>query len=261
MNRLKQTVVICLMTILFSVLSGSQCWAWGKTAHRAVAEIAYQHLTPEAKFKIADILGDNYLPLYATWADDIRSDKNDPLSEVHHYANMALDENYENSKQSTDDIFNLLNRMIDQLDNYHSTNKEKAVAIKFIIHLVGDIHQPMHLGLSDDLGGNLIPVKWFDKETNLHKLWDEDLIDFSRLSYTELARFAGTPSEFELNNMINKSVVQWINETHEQTKLIYANLDSKEYEYAYYSQFVPVVYLQIQRAGYRLANLLNLLLR
>ncbi len=261
MIRLNRTVGICLLGILFSFISGSQCWAWGKTGHRAVAEIAYQHLNPEAKLKIADILGDNYFPLYANWADDIRSDKNNPLSEAHHYSNMPLEVNYEDSKQSTDDVFNLLKRMIDQLDNINASKVEKAVAIKFIIHLVGDMHQPMHLGLADDLGGNLIPVKWFGKETNLHKLWDEDLIDYSRLSYTELARFAGTPYEAELNDMLNKSVVQWIDETHEQTRLIYANLDNKEYEYAYYSQFIPVVYLQIQRAGFRLANLLNLLLR
>lgn len=261
MIRIKQRSFIRLVIILLMSTSANQCWAWGKTGHRAIAEIAYQHLTAEAKLKIAALIGDNYLPLYATWADDIRSDKSNPLAEAHHYANMKLDETYEQSSPSDDDVVNLLNDMIDQLDNPDSSKEDKVIALKFIIHLVGDIHQPMHLGLSEDLGGNLVKVKWFGEETNLHKVWDEDIIDFSRLSYTELARFAGTPGKEDLDKMLNQSVVQWVDETHEQTKLIYQNIGDKNYEYAYYTNAIDIVYKQIQRAGFRLANLLNLLFR
>lgn len=261
MQCTKQIMLISLIVLGLSSATSFRCLAWGKTGHRAIAEIAYQQLKPEAKFKITALLGDNYLPLYATWSDDIRSDTSNPLARAHHYANMALNETYAESSPSEEDIVHILNKMIDQLDNPHSSNDEKAIALKFIIHLVGDIHQPMHVGLSEDAGGNLIEVKWFGEKTNLHKLWDEDLIDFSRLSYTELARFSGTPGENELNGMLNKSVVQWIDETHEQTKLIYENIGNKDYGYAYYNEYIPIVYKQIQRAGYRLANLLNLLLR
>jgi hypothetical protein len=231
MNKYTRASLPGLITILLLITSALQAWAWGKTGHRAIAEIAYQQLTPTAKLKIATLLGDNYLPLYATWADDIRSDPANPLSKAHHYANMELDESYEQSNPKDDDIVHLLNQMIDKVDNQDTPAEDKVIALKFIIHLVGDIHQPLHLGTAEDLGGNLIDVKWFDEETNLHKLWDDDLIDFSRLSYTELARFAGTPGENERNDILNKSVVQWIDETHEQTRMIYQNIGNKDYNY------------------------------
>ena len=262
MKTTKQKALGYILFILFTGLFNLSAAAWGSTGHRAIAEIAYQQLTPEAKLKIAAVLGDNYLPLYATWPDDIRSDKNNPLGKLAHYADMELSETYETSKkQAHGDIITLLNQMINQLDNSKSTKEEKAIALKFIIHLVGDIHQPMHVGLAEDLGGNKIDVKWFGADSNLHKVWDENMIDYSRLSYTELARFAGTPDKESLSKMLNTSVVAWLDETHEFTKMIYENLDDKNFSYEYYYRFSPIVFQQIQKAGYRLGNLLNMLMR
>ncbi|HPF53009.1 MAG TPA: S1/P1 nuclease, partial [Draconibacterium sp.] len=94
-----------------------------------------------------------------------------------------------------------------------------------------------------------------------HYLWDEDMIDYSRLSYTELARFAGEPSAKELKMLYNSSVVNWIDETRQYTKLIYDNLGDKDYGYEYYNKFSPIFYEQIQKAGFRLGQLLNELMK
>jgi len=261
MKILKRQILPSLLIVLFSTLFNLSAAAWGSTGHRAIAQIAWQQLNDENKSKIEAILGDSYLPLFATWSDDIRSEKNDPLGKVPHYVNMPLGQDYEDSqKNEHGDLVTLLTKMFDQLQNPASTKEEKAVALKFIIHLIGDLHQPMHIGLAEDLGGNTLAVKWFQEDSNLHKVWDENMIDYSRLSYTELARFAGKPTAKELQQIEKGSIVDWVDETHEITQLIYDNLGDKQFSYEYYYQFSPVVLKQIQKAGYRLGFLLNKIL-
>lgn len=236
--------------------------AWGSTGHRAVAQIAWEQLTDNSKQKLKAILGDDYIPLVATWADDIRSDKQNPLGKLPHYVNMPFDQNYESSVKNPDgDLVTIFNQMVEQFKNPDSTNEQKAIALKIIIHLVGDVHQPMHIGLAEDLGGNKVEISWMGKPSNLHKLWDEELIDYSRLSYTELARFAGNPTPAESKKLKKVDIIGWVDESHELTKLIYDNLGNNSYSYEYYYQFSPVVLNQIQKAGYRLGYLLNDLLQ
>ncbi|RKD90115.1 S1/P1 nuclease [Mangrovibacterium diazotrophicum] len=250
-----------LLIIVFSTLFTLSASAWGSTGHRAIAQIAWQQLSDKNKSKIEAILGDSYLPLFATWADDIRSEKDYPLGTIPHYVNMPLGQNYEDSqKNEKGDLVTILNGMLDQFHNPKSTTEEKAVALKIIIHLIGDLHQPMHIGLAEDLGGNTISVKWFNEDSNLHKVWDEDIIDNSRLSYTELARFAGQPSEKELQQLEKGGLIAWVDETHQITQTIYDNLGNKHFSYEYYYMFSPVVLKQIQKAGYRLGYVLNKIL-
>lgn len=247
-----------VLVLIFAVVINFQALGWGNTGHRAIAEIGWHQLDKQTKRKIQMLLGDNYLPLYANYADNVRSEKDNPLADLPHYVNMPLDVTYEASQKSEDgDLVTVMTDMVNTLKSKSSTKDEKIVALKFIIHLVGDAHQPMHVGLVDDLGGNRIDVKWFGEETNLHRLWDSDLVDFTQLSYTELARFAGTPESSEIKSLSNTSIVDWINETHTYTKMIYDNLGDKDYGYDYSYMFNPVVFKQIQKAGYRLGNFLN----
>ena len=247
-----------LALIMCSTLTAG---AWGKTGHRAIAEIAYNQLDKSTKKKIEKILGDSYLPLFATYADDLRSESENPMGKLPHYVNMGLDEKYLAAGSGNEDLVTVLNDMVATLKKPNTSKEDKVVALKFIIHLVGDTHQPMHVGLKEDLGGNTVEVTWFGKKTNLHYLWDEDMIDYSHLSYTELARFAGEPKPEELKTLLDASFEDWINETHEYTKLIYNNLGDRNYSYAYYYQFSPVFLKQIQKAGFRLGNLLNQLMK
>ena len=209
-----------VLVLVFAVACNFHAFAWGKTGHRAIAEIAWQQLDKQTKRKIKLLLGDDYLPLFANYADEVRSEKDNPLAELPHYVNMPLDVTYEASQKNKDgDLVTVLTDMINTLESKSTTKEEKAEALKFIIHLVGDAHQPMHVGLVEDLGGNRVNVMWFGKKTNLHYVWDEDLIDFSKLSYTELARFAGSPESSELKDLYDSSIVDWINESHDYTKM------------------------------------------
>lgn len=250
------------LVLIFAVACNFQALAWGKTGHRAIAEIGWQQLDRQAKRKIKALLGDSYLPLYANYADEIRSEKDNPMGTLPHYADMPFDVTYETSQKSKDgDLVTVMADMVNTLKSKRSTKEEKVVALKFIIHLVGDAHQPMHVALVEDMGGNKVDVTWFGEKTNLHHVWDESLIDFSELSYTELARFAGTPDPSEFKSLRDTSVVDWIDETHTYTKMIYDNLGDKNFGYDYYHQFFHVILKQIQKSGYRLGNYLNELMK
>ncbi len=250
-----------LIALLLS-MNLQKALAWGSTGHRAIAEIAYQQLQPETKDKLKKILGDDYLPLVANWADNVRSEHDNPLAKIPHYVNMPFDVNYDDSEKSErGDIVTYLNQFVATLTNKKATEEEKAVALKFIVHLVGDLHQPMHVGLAEDLGGNKVDVLWFGEKSNLHKVWDENLIDNSNLSYTELARFAGKPTAKELVDLYTGTFTDWVDETHVYTKEIYDNLGDKNYGYEYRYTYLPLVYQQIQKAGYRLGFVLNELMK
>lgn len=258
----RKTAVIKAVIFASIMVCNLYAGAWGKTGHRAIAEIGYNQLDRNAKKKIAKILGDSYLPLFATYADDIRSDHENPMGKLPHYVNMDMDETYEAATKSEQgDLVTVFNEMVATVKDPKAAREDKVAALKFIIHLVGDAHQPMHIGLAEDLGGNKVDVTWFGEKTNLHYLWDEDMIDYSHLSYTELARFAGEPAPEEMKTLLNSSVADWVNETHEYTKMIYNNLGDKKYSYAYYYQFSPIFLEQIQKAGFRLGNFLNQLMK
>ncbi len=246
------------LVLIFAVVFNFQSLAWGNTGHRAIAEIANQQIDKSTKKKIAALLGDSYLPIYANYADNVRSEHDNPLAHVPHYVNMPMEQTYEKAEKSDrGDLITVMNDMVSTLKDKNSSKEDKAVAIKFIIHLVADAHQPMHVGLAEDLGGNRVDVKWFHKETNLHRVWDSDIINSINLSYIELARFADSPKPEDLAEYKNISVVDWVDETHTYTKLIYDNLGDKDYSYEYLYQFSPLVYQQIQKAGYRLAYFLE----
>lgn len=96
----------------------------------------------------------------------------------------------------------------------------------FPIHIVGDMAQPMHTGRAGDLGGNKIDVTYFGKKTNLHSVWDSDLIDSQKYSYTEFAKLIDIKSKDEVKKVQSGTLADWIYETHKLANNIYANTPS-----------------------------------
>lgn len=251
----------CIVLILSLVIS-QKAMAWGATGHRAIATVAYEHLDKKVKANIKTLLGDDFIPYFSNWADEVRSIEGHQFAELRHYVNMPFGVKYQDSDKHQDgDIVTILNEMVSQLKDENSTKEEKADALKIIIHLMGDIHQPMHVGLEEDLGGNLIEVKWFGKPTNLHRLWDEGIIEHSQLSYTELAHFSQIEAKLKGEDVSDANFVECVDETRKITKQIYNKLGDKNFGYAYYREQMPIVLNQVNKAGIRLAYMLNKVLR
>ncbi len=147
---------------------------------------------------------------------------------------------------------------IKTIKDKNTTDEDKAFYLKLLIHFIGDLHQPMHIGLKEDKGGNDFNVKWFYNDSNLHRVWDSQMIEDYGMSYTELADNADYLTKDNIEAIGEGSIVDWVNETHEITKTVYKNVKPDEnlrYRYSY--ENFTTVRSQLQKAGIRLAKILN----
>ncbi len=246
-------------TSLFVLLIGFvfNAFGWGATGHRAVGYVAEQHLSKKARLAIEKILRGQSLAMAGTWMDDIKSDSLYDNTHDWHWVTIQTGETYEKSvKNPKGDLVMTLERLIAELKSKKLSSKQEAEHLKMIIHLIGDIHQPLHVGFGTDQGGNQVKLTWFGTNSNLHRVWDADMIDGSKLSYTELANAWPKADATRIKTLQQASVRDMANEAMTFRKQVYAYGDGKlGYDYNY--QNFNTVLEQIQKAGIRLAGVLN----
>lgn len=254
-------VILCLTAFIFS----TKAYAWGQNGHRIVGQIAFNHLTPLAKQKVLALLSGDKLPEVTTWADEMRSNPAEfwqKESGRWHYisVNEASDfkpESYAYPHfDKPKDLYSAILHTISHLQNDATNNKE--FHLRFLTHLIGDLHMPLHVGRSEDRGGNRIRVKFFGKSVNLHSLWDTELIESQNLSYKDFADFIDTNEQTEISNILQGDVASWVRESHELSKVAY-DIGDGEFRYEYQYQNLPIVKDQLLKAGIRLAGVLNLI--
>lgn len=249
-----------VLVLLLMCWSVQYAFGWGNTGHRAIAEIAFQNLSKKSKKALDEVLGDSYLPLYANWADEVKSDRDsfEVYGDMPHYANMGVGETYETSiKREGGDVYTLLNDQIAIIKDQNSSDKDRTIAVKLIIHFVADMHQPMHCGRREDRGGNNVKVTWFGSPSNLHRVWDSALINYYNLSYTELARFVSGYAQVDIEILQEAKPIDWLNESKIIADDLYANVGDGKFSYRYAYIHQSTVYSQVEKAGVRLAGLLN----
>lgn len=248
---------------IFLVLS-THVFAWGTTGHRVVAEIAEQHLSCKAKRQIKKIIGKQPLAYWANWPDFIKSDPDWKMADSWHYINfpsgLSKSDFDEKLIQSSDEnIYKRVQDIINELKNHKNLSPEKKREnLYFLIHLLGDAHQPLHIGREEDLGGNRIQVEWFREQTNLHSLWDSKLIDFQNYSYTEYARVLDFHDKKFNKQLTEGNLNDWLFDAYQKSENIYANTktgDKLSYKYNY--DYVSVLEEQLLKGGLRLAKVLN----
>ena len=182
-----------------------------------------------------------------------------------HFLNMELDDEYEDITPSErGDVFIAINKCIDILESDSVSDTDKSFYLKLLVHFVGDLHQPLHIGRYQDRGANRIYVKWFGRNSNLHRVWDSEMINSHNMSYSELALNLPNPdfliSAEEANDFKRGDVLNWVDEIHEYTNKIYGDVsvdDKLGYEYQY-KNFGTVKDLLLI-GGIRLAKILNYL--
>lgn len=246
-----------VLTFLLVVAFVSQSQGWGATGHRVTGMIASNHLNKKAKKKIEALLGQESLAMAATWMDDIRSDSTYDYASDYHWVTVETGQTYEQSKKNPNgDVIMTIERLISGLKSGKLDRSSEIRDLKFLIHLIGDIHQPLHVGCCDDSGGNKVQVKWFGGNANLHRVWDSDIIEGTKLSYTELAQSLGTPDAATIKRYQSASVRDWANESMNHRKQVYeVGNGNLGYQYSYKN--LPLVRERLLAAGIRLAGVLN----
>ena len=232
---------------------------WGRNGHRATGAIAEKYLSKKAKRNIQELLDGQSLALVSTYADEIKSDGKYRKYGPWHYVNFPFDSTYEeHEKNDAGDIIVAINKSIEVLKDENATKEDKVFYLKMLVHFLGDLHQPLHIGLGEDKGGNDFQVRWFNDGTNLHSVWDTKMIEDYNMSYSELASNEKELSKTEIQDIQKGSVVDWMYESRSLCKDIYSNTEvGDKLWYPYMYKYMDVLRGQLQKGGIRLAEVLN----
>ena len=260
MKTFKLSYILTVFLLISSQLFANETSPyWGKTGHRTVGEIADVYIKAKTKRKIAEILDGQSLALISTFGDDIKSDKRYRNFNVMHYVNMPFGVKYEDSEKNTEgDLVTGIEKCKAVILDKNSTKEDKAFYLKLLVHFMGDLHQPMHVGRAEDKGGNDIQLQWFGSGTNLHAVWDSKMIDGFGMTYTELADNADKISKEQVKFLQKGNIIDWVNETQTFAIKAYASVeigDKLSYNYSY--ENFETVRSQLQKGGIRLAKVLN----
>ncbi len=256
---MKLKSLIALLFIFTSVLVFSNEYSWGLTGHRVTGKIAKKYLKKKARRKINKLLQGESLAFVSTYADEIKSDRKYNKYYTWHYVNMPLDGDYESAEKNPGgDLVTGINHCIKVLKDKKSGTEDKRFFLKMLVHLMGDLHQPLHIGRKEDKGGNVIQVQWHGRKSNLHRVWDEDIINKCEMSYVELANNAKDLTKKQIKAIQKGNVLDWVKESHNLAKRVYVSAEAGEklrYRYSY--DFFQVVREQLQKGGIRLGKILN----
>jgi len=258
-KQMKSKISIFIIGILFISITTSSKPTWGPTGHRTIGKIAEKHLKKRVLKKIDKLLDGESLAFVSTFGDEIKSDKKYNKYYTWHYVNMPFDTSYEDSeKNPKGDLVTGIASCVEILKDETSSKEDKVFFLKLLVHLVGDLHQPLHIGRKEDKGGNTIQVQWFGRGTNLHRVWDENMIAEWGMSYIELANNADDLSKSQIKAIQKGTVIDWVHEIHNITKKIYGSAEVGEnLRYNYNYKHFKTVRQQLQRGGIRLATILN----
>lgn len=261
MKTLKLVVVIGLFLATSFVGNSNNNPFWGATGHRTIGKIAEDYLSGKSKRKIAELLDGQSLALVSTFGDDIKSDKRYNDFYTWHYVNMPFDVKYEDSeKNEKGDLVSGIEKCKAVIVDKNASKEDKAFYLKMLVHLIGDLHQPMHVGRSEDKGGNDIQVRWFNDGTNLHSVWDSKMIESYNMTFTELADNTDKISKEQVAYLQKGTIADWANETQQLAIKVYGSAEvGEKLSYNYMYENFGLVRSQLQIGGIRLAYVLNTL--
>ncbi|HEY4337774.1 MAG TPA: S1/P1 nuclease [Puia sp.] len=253
--------------IIFIVFLAVVLLSWGAVGHHAIGTIAERHLTPAAQAAVRELLGTESLADIASWADDVRPTPAYRATEPWHYINEPSGLSFSEFERDVEggDRMNVYKALLAQekvATDTKTTKQQKTEALKFIVHFVGDMHQPMHVSHAEDKGGNTIQVNFEGKGTNLHSLWDSKLIDRFASNYQELASKVDHATPVQISQWQKDAPIKWAWESYEISSRLYAEVDamkSRTIDDAYYQAHIGIVEQRLEQAGIRLAGVLNTL--
>ncbi|WP_345949882.1 S1/P1 nuclease [Mucilaginibacter sp. PAMB04274] len=257
-NFLKKIIIAAV--IIYAPL---QTMAWGDKGHRITGQIASSYLTPKARAAVKAILGNESIAMASTWADFIKSDSTYKYLSAWHYVDFDKPYNYPELqnflKQDTSvDAYTKLQFMIGELKKKNLPQDKKLLYLRMVIHIVEDIHQPMHTAHTDDEGGNKFKVQWFNEPSNLHSVWDSKLIEYQNLSYTEYVAAINFTTPAQRTAWQKEPISKWLFDSKEIAENVYAGTKRDErLGYQYNFKYVATLNKQLVKAGVHLAGLLN----
>lgn len=243
-----------------------QAMCWGQLGHRIVAQIADSHLSKKAKSRIAKILGHESIAMVSNWPDFIKSDTAFKYLDTWHYINFEKGLSYDQLKEvlkkdtaGVHDAYSAICFLSGELRKKDLPLEKQQMYLKLLVHIVGDVHQPLHVSPEGSTGGNAIKVQWFGQNSNLHRVWDSDLIDMQQLSYTEYADFLNHTTKAERKQLQQEPVSKWLYDSYVMAEALHQEINENNTRlgYRYNYDHIQDLNRQLLVGGIHLAGLLN----
>jgi len=248
----------------------ANAFAWGYEAHRVIAEIAEQFLQPQTVHQVRALLAiENVTTLadVSTWADEIRPQH--PETRHWHFVNIPVHpsagepKDYDAKRDCPRDdcVVAKITEFERVLSDQQKSDRERLEALKYLVHFIGDVHQPLHASDNHDRGGNDVRVTFMGHPTNLHAVWDTGIIapavNGNERGYG--MRLVQSITRSERKRWSRGDPVAWANESHRiAVRTIYGRLlQSGTLPEKYQTAALPIANEQLERAGIRLARVLN----
>jgi hypothetical protein len=248
MKRILSLSILLILTCYTSV------FAWGHKGHSLVAEVAFKYLDAKTKQNVLSYLNGMSIEEASNWMDEMRSDSKYDYMKPYHYVNIR--KGFPIKEVEGDNIINALNQTLSELNNIKSmSNDDIKLRLFYLFHLIGDLHQPLHVGYGEDKGGNTVQVSFFGRGSNLHKMWDSEIIEYKALTLEQVLKMNDfEPSEISALKSIN--VLSWVTDSRSHLKSVYS-FNNAKIDDRYVDANYPIVKMQILKAGLRLASILE----
>jgi hypothetical protein len=260
----KRVLRISFVILLFSFPVKAMCW--GQLGHRIVGEIAESYLTEKTKAEIKKILGNESIAMASNWGDFIKSDSAYDYLEKWHYINFEKNLTYNQLKEvlkndtgKVNDLYAAIVFLTKELKKKYLTLEKKRMYLKLLIHFVGDVHQPLHVSPVGSTGGNDIKVQWFGQSSNLHRVWDSDLIEGQQLSYTEYAAYLNHTTAAQRKKLQAEPISKWIYDSYTIAQNLHKEITitNPKLGYRYNYDHIKTLETQMLKGGVHLGGLLN----
>lgn len=235
-------------------------YSWGQKGHDVTCALAEKHLTKKAKKQITELLDGRSIVYWANWMDNASHTPEYKYTSTWHYKNIDADKTYENAPLNENgDVVRAINEQITALKSGKLSRDEQVLSLKFLVHLMGDLHCPMHMGHMSDSGGNKWQVQFFRSGTNLHSIWDSSIIESAhKWTYSEWVDQIDINGKSVNEKLVDGNPESWGKETYEICKTVYdATPVGSKLSYDYVSDWTETIENQLLRAGLRLASVLN----
>lgn len=253
-------IVGCILVGAALLTNQTNASAWGQKGHDVTCAIAQRHLSKSAQAHISEVFDGKSLVYWANWLDNASHTPAFAYTKTWHYKNIDADETYETAAQNpSGDVITAINAQVEALKSGKLNKEAEAIALRMLVHLVGDLHCPMHMGHKSDLGGNKWQVQYFRSGKNLHGIFDTDIVEGAhKWTHSEWAEEIDIASPAKVKAISEGSVEDWGKETYEVCKKVYETTpEGSKLSYDYVNEWAPVIEEQFLKGGIRLAAILN----
>lgn len=257
-SRASFSTTLVLLATFFIAGIAPHAVQWGRVGHAITGAVAQQHLTDTARAEVERILGDRSIVDATTWMDRVRSTEEYAHTADWHWVTVPSDTTYdETTKNPNGDLIAELERMIAALHEGDLSPEVEREYLMMVIHMVGDVHQPLHVGTGTDRGGNDALVEWMGTSSNLHRVWDTDMIVSWNDDYAVWADAINHPTNAQVEDWQRATVRRWAEESMDYREAVYDLPADRRIGWTYRNERLPMVEKRLLQAGVRIAGVLN----